>query len=204
MKAQIRLLLMFICILNNQNILGQSVIITELTETDLGVKIPGGMNAMSFGDFDNDGDLDLLVSGEYALGMPSGPVLTKIFRNENGKFIEYPTNLIGVNSKNVGWIDIDHDGDLDIYVYGLSGYDEDYKQLYASKIYINNNGVFTEMELPLPILSDAQITWGDYDNDGDPDLVISGTVDCGLYYTKVYENRNLKFIEKASLTGLGY
>ncbi|MBV5343795.1 VCBS repeat-containing protein, partial [bacterium] len=157
------------------------------------------MRALSFGDFDNDGDLDLLVSGEYEMGMPIGKCMTKIYRNDNGKFVEYPTNLVGVDSKNVGWVDIDHDGDLDIYVFGLSGYDEDYQQLNASKIYINNNGVFTEKEFPIKIYSGDGIAWGDYDNDGDLDLALSGSSAFGIYYTKVYENRKGLFVEKANL-----
>ncbi len=124
------------------NSINQALTLTELSETDLGSKIPGGMRALSFGDFDNDGDLDILVSGEYEMGMPIGKCVTKIYRNDNGKFVEYPTNLVGVDSKNVGWIDIDHDGDLDIYVFGLSGYDEDYQQLNASKIYKQQRGIY--------------------------------------------------------------
>ncbi len=188
------------------NLIGisNSLTLAELSETDLGVKIPGGMEAISFGDFDNDGDLDLLVSGEYEMGMPGGKYLTKIYKNENGKFVEFPSNLIGVSGRSVGWIDIDHDDDLDIYVYGLSGYDENYQQTIVSKIYINNNGVFTEKELPIDKLSDGEIAWGDYDNDGDQDLALTGAIDCGRFITKVYDNKNGTFILNASLTGIGY
>ena len=188
----------------NINSNNQSLPLTVLNETDLGVKIPEGMDAVSFGDFDNDGDLDLLVSGEYEMGMPGGKYLTKIYKNDNGKFIEYPSNLVGVSSKNVGWFDIDHDGDLDIYVFGLSGYDEDFQQIFVNKLYINNNGVFTEKEFPIKIYPGDGIAWGDYDNDGDLDLALSGSSAFGTYYTKVYENQKGTFVEKANLLGLGY
>ncbi len=212
MKSVFKLIFVLFVTLSYQDVYSQTIKLTELTEMDLGVKIPDGMDAMSFGDFDNDGDLDLLVSGEYEMGMPKGKYLTKVFQNNNGKFIEYPTNLIGVRSSCVNWIDIDQDGDLDIFVYGLSGYDDDNQPIDVSKIYINNKGVFTEKELLIPkvsgigMSSGGGIVWGDYDNDGDIDFVLSGLYNPNTsnYLTKVFENKNGIFIEKANLTTIGY
>src|SRR4029079_15326022 len=46
------------------------------------------MGTVAWGDFDNDGDLDLLVTGE-STGSPVGAIpLTKLSRNDNGAFID--------------------------------------------------------------------------------------------------------------------
>lgn len=78
----------------------------------------------------------------------------------------------------VSWIDFDNDGDLDLVVtngYDVSNPDGAFPQL--NKFYLNNgDGTFTTLE-DSPFATDETFssgsTWGDYDNDGDPDVFIS-------------------------------
>ena len=70
----------------------------------------------------------------------------------------------------VDWGDYDNDGDLDILITGETYSGED------SKIYKNNgDGTFTEQTgISLTGVSYSSAAWGDYDNDGDLDIVLSG------------------------------
>ena len=76
------------------------------------------------GDFDNDGDPDLFISGvtPSAAGQPAaatGP--HRLFRNDDGVFVDI-TESAGVAGypgdwgTSCGWFDYDNDGDLDLWV----------------------------------------------------------------------------------------
>lgn len=68
--------------------------------------LPAGMNRMAWGDYDNDGDDDLLTEGGY------------LFRNNgDGTFLDITDEAgVGGRSTNGGvWADYDNDGHLDFY-----------------------------------------------------------------------------------------
>jgi len=75
-----------------------------------------GMGA-SWGDYDGDGDLDLVVTGYNAL---------RLFRNDSGTFARVPSfdERKGYWA-GASWSDFDLDGDLDLYVCGYVRYVED-------------------------------------------------------------------------------
>ena len=119
---------------------------------------------VAWGDYDNDGDLDLyLVNGSFQAN--------KLFRNDGGgSFTDVtspPLNdaLFGMGA---AWGDYDNDGDLDLYlVNGNQG---------ANKLFRNNGGgSFTDVTSgPLGDASSGYgCAWGDYDNDGDLDLYLT-------------------------------
>jgi hypothetical protein len=68
-----------------------------------------------WGDYDNDGDLDLLLTGYWST------YTTKLYRNDYGVFTEVPTGIINVYSSSVRWGDYDNDGKLDILISGGNG-----------------------------------------------------------------------------------
>ncbi|HDH96531.1 MAG TPA: CRTAC1 family protein, partial [Proteobacteria bacterium] len=80
---------------------------------DLGIPWDEGEIEVSFVDFDNDGDLDLMLSDLYMLHF------ARLFRqNDDGKFEEV-TYLAGIDvheATNHAWSDIDRDGDLDLVI----------------------------------------------------------------------------------------
>ena len=73
-----------------------------------------GYSGADWGDFDNDGDLDLAVTGTVSAGQS----YTGVFRNDGGVFADINAGLIGVRSGRIKWGDYDNDGDLDLLLAG--------------------------------------------------------------------------------------
>jgi hypothetical protein len=114
--------------------------------------------AVAWGDYDNDGDLDMAV-GNYGGN--------RLFVNDGlGGFTEQ-IQFGGGLTVAVAWADPDQDGDLDLAVgNGILGVaDQNY-------LYVNNgDGTFMEVAAFGQGQTDS-LAWGDYDNDGDPDLAV--------------------------------
>lgn len=135
-------------------------------------------------DYDNDGQLDLLVSGRN----DSVPV-TKIYHNDHGVFTDIGVNIPGIVTEHgVAWGDFDNDGDYDLAIEGNLQMDSAHA-IPITRIYRNDNGVFTDIHAPLMQLMGGSVTWIDYDNDGKLDLLVSGAHVYGSqFYTKLYHN----------------
>jgi hypothetical protein len=121
--------------------------------------------AAAWGDFDGDGDPDLLLG--FAPATPAAPVL-RLYRNDRGRFADV-TGETGVTVsegavRQPAWVDVDADGDLDLYV----GFRD-----RADMFFRNTAGRFTDVAAEIG-LADPRKTvgaaWFDYDEDGDLDL----------------------------------
>ncbi len=153
---------------------GQTIL-TEQTHP-----IPGiYKSAVDWGDFDNDGDLDLLIAGLLA----DDTSIARIYRNNTGTFVDVNAGIPGFSSASVAWGDYDKDGDLDFAISGLSG------GLPLSKIYNNSGGEFSSNILAtITGLEGGALAWGDADNDGDLDLLTTGKDSTGAPKTLIYIN----------------
>jgi tetratricopeptide (TPR) repeat protein len=130
---------------------------------DAGINHTGRESFAIFADYDNDGYPDLYVLRE------EGDIL---YRNTgNGKF-ENVTVKANVGSKTGGnmalFFDADHDGDLDLFV-ARSG---------MNLLFRNNaDGTFTEVGEQMNLAGGNSITsgaaFGDFDEDGDIDLIVT-------------------------------
>ena len=142
--------------------------------TDIaGVSCTGYSNGVAWGDYDNDGDLDL-----YVANLSEANVLYR--NNGDGTFTDV-TSEAGVGctgySRGVAWGDYDNDGDLDLYVANSDG---------ANVLYRNNgDGTFTDVTDEAGVGctgSSRGVAWGDYDNDGDLDLYVANFYEANVLY----------------------
>ena len=144
------------------------------------------MFAPSFdiGDFDNDQDVDVIMSGDLIFGGN----ITKIFENTTVAgsneitFVETNDNIPGVKDGSTNFIDFDSDGDLDILLSGKDNVDNDVFDLYL------NTGSVTwpKVETNLPAMKETQLDMGDFNGDGLMDVLISGITSSGKI-TKLLE-----------------
>lgn len=163
-------------------------------------KINAGLPGVDYGvgrwaDFDNDGDLDILISGNES----SGRVITQLFRNDNGVYTFIDVGFTGLKMGDAAWGDYDNDGDLDVAIIGESQYGK-----FESRLYNNENGKNFYLAFPnfIPVRS-GSVDWGDMDHDGDIDLLLTGESAVGPV-SKVYRNeRNDNFTDiQAEIIGL--
>jgi len=141
---------------------------------------------ITFGDFNNDGWVDLAVCDDNDY--------MKIYQNNSGT-MAITTSLINTNinpgmyvgsdpydSGNYGsvWTDIDNDGDLDLYIaHCRQSAASNTDQRRRDRLFINNgSNVYTEDAQAHGIeVTDFKQTWttsfGDMDNDGDMDVVMT-------------------------------
>lgn len=135
---------------------------------------------VDWGDYDNDGDLDILILGDNnAIG------LTNVYRNDgNEVFTDIQINAVLLFGGNGFWKDFDNDGDLDFVVAGSSVARNTVSLLYRN----DGNSVFTEIDAGLTPLWRGSLDWGDYDNDGDADLLMTGTNLFHIPRTKLFRN----------------
>jgi uncharacterized repeat protein (TIGR01451 family) len=160
------------------------------------------LSSVAWGDYDNDGDLDLLLTGE-----DSGfNAVAKLYRNNDSVFVDSGTAddaLIGVANSSVAWGDYDNDGDLDILLTGYNGVAD------SAKLYRNTGGVFADSGTADDALTGvylSSVAWGDYDNDGDLDLLLTGEDSGFNAVAKLYRNNNSVLVDSGTaddaLTGV--
>ena len=119
------------------------------------------------GDFDNDGDLDLLLAKEWA---PNALLLNQL--SETGEFVyvdaseRMPTPTR--DSEDIALADFDNDGDLDIVVVSEDDFVNEY---YENRLDLGGELYFTEAELPVTGKTNAVVTT-DLDGDGAIDLLL--------------------------------
>ncbi len=127
----------------------------------------------AWGDFDNDGDLDLYVSTGADRGQTLGKKTDQLYLNDGNGLFTSVAEYAGTQNSNgrsrcVNCVDFDRDGLLDIFV---KNYDS------PNALYRNNgNGTFTDYaaETGLSNLPGTASTWADFDNDRDMDLFLTG------------------------------
>lgn len=114
-----------------------------------------GTNGFSFQDIDNDGDLDVLITGFHG---------SKLYRNNGEGRFHLLQRFEGVRYTGA-FGDVDNDGDLDLYLAGDDG------------IYVNDGdgGMSFEADVGLTgVGEDARsAVFADMDNDGSLDLLVA-------------------------------
>ncbi len=112
---------------------------------------------MSSGDFDMDGDIDIVVGN-------SGSQTSSLLKNNgNGFFDTIPYFQSGMTPYPVASGDVDGDGDLDIIVANVS--------TDTISLLFNNTGIFIRTTISGQRIRDAALN--DFDGDGDLDLAVT-------------------------------
>ncbi len=163
---------------------------------------PAGLVPMIFGDaawgdYDGDGDLDLVVIGTTAATLPYAP-RTILYRNDAGTLTPVNTPLADLHSGTATWADHDGDGDLDLLLTGTAASQAPYTP--ETHLYLNTDGTFAETPTNLPGLVFGALVWRDFAGDGRPDVYLSGLSAAGLVTIR-YENRAGTYTEIAQETG---
>jgi len=144
-------------------------------------------------DFDKDGDLDLYVANMD--GDANG-----LFRNDGNSFVDVakefgvesggrPLGKSTFGSVRPTLVDFNNDGNIDIFLanYGPNG------------LFQNNGDKFQNVAPKLGLAVDNCYdtgTWGDYDNNGRPDLYVNGTITRGKSFKDyLYHNDGERFTD---------
>jgi tetratricopeptide (TPR) repeat protein len=134
----------------------------------------------AWGDYDNDGWIDLIVANEVGpLTMSesarhASPARARLYHNDHGRFTDV-TDKAGIDFRGwgmgVAWGDYDNDGNIDLI---LTAYG--HNVLYHN----NGDGTFTdksvESGIGIPVGFWTGASWGDYNRDGFLDLYVTGYV----------------------------
>lgn len=155
------------------------------------------LSSLAWGDYNNDGKLDLLITGVSSSGITS-----RLYKNNgNETFTEQPQiSLIPVAQGSTAWADYNKDGYSDLLITGTSGF-----LRTEAKLYLNNgDNTFSEQtNIRLTGVYNSSVAWGDYDSDGYLDILLTG-YNGNIPISKIYRNnRNNSFTEQSHLELIG-
>lgn len=149
--------------------------------------------ASIWGDFNDDGILDLFVSNE------SNQRNDLFYGTGNGNFEKYTSGSIANSTRGsitASWGDIDNDGDLDLFV-GNSGFFSGQK----NQLFENTGTGFSEISNSV-LSSESKCSFGsafgDFDNDGDLDLAVANGFCNSAMANDLYENQGDGSFKKVS------
>ena len=154
----------------------------------------GGINAIQT-DYNNDGRLDIFVMR----GGWEFPMRNSLLRNNaDGTFTDV-TKEAGLAERafatpTAAWADFDNDGCVDVFV----GHERAPSQLFRNRC----DGTFEDVSARAGVDRTAFTkgsVWGDYDNDGYPDLYVSNFGQPNFLY---HNNRNGTFAEVSGKLGV--
>ncbi len=138
--------------------------------------------AGAWADYDGDGFVDLYMAVEQHTHRPY------LFHNQgDGTFVERTDTALTValaRSSSLSWSDYNGDGKPDVFV---TNFDNEHCFLFKNE----GAGVFTAINSS-PVVSYTASSigcdWGDYDNDGYPDLFVSNGANRGNQNNRLYHN----------------
>jgi hypothetical protein len=115
-------------------------------------------------DLDQNGIHEIILGGEGN----GNTIINKMYSVLNEEFIELPNNLASLKNSSCDVRDCDKDGDADVLLTGHDGTKRN------TLLYRNDNGNLVETGMHFTDVDNGCAKFGDYDNDGWPDIAITG------------------------------
>ena len=139
-------------------------------------------SSVAWGDYDNDGRLDFLLTGFAPGNIPTSQLWRNLGNGFSNVTASVAPGLPGVAISSVAWEDYDNDGRPDFL---LTGTTDGSSFGVISELWRNTGSGFTnatDTAFPpngLPGVHFSSVAWGDYDNDGRPDFLLTGNAITG-------------------------
>ena len=174
---------------------------TDDTESAGLLGLVGGLN-ICHADYNNDGFPDIYVMrGAWTLEPGRDP--NSLLRNNGDGTFDDVTEQAGIFSLHptlsAAWADFNNDGWVDLLVGNESG---NQAEIHFLELFRNNeDGTFTECAREMGIKETGQtkgVAWGDYNNDGRPDLYLSFLNSTNI----LYRNDGTKFVNVTRKAGV--
>ena len=164
---------------NSTGSLQQGFSTNFVTYSDTIAEYLGGIGNIKLADVNLDGSIDIYLNGS---------VMSKLMLNSSsGNFSQsnWLQNMF-VTYSNGDWGDVNMDGKPDLFLMGVN----EFTDQILNELFINTGSYLAKDPTTIfPSLFGGSSAWGDYDNDGDPDLIIGGrTANKNSSVTRLYKN----------------
>jgi len=181
---------------------------TRLVGTDVSIPEKDTYMQPTLSDYDDDGDLDIFIG--MGSGAPKADLMYQNMWEEKGK-LDFKKMSGGTLSEDLiegnqwSFPDIDNDGDLDAFVTNWANMVDNKAIPRPNNLYVNEKGEYKKVKKGA-LVNDKELSstcsWGDFDNDGDLDVVIVTDSTYSLRYYKNDGKGNFTYDKAGDLGGI--